>query len=138
MERLAEFAGNNVMLIFALMASWTAVMFYEIRLKSHALSQVSSVDALRIINKGAMIVDVRSADAFGSGHIVNARNIGLEALESDRPPLKRKNKVLLAVCENGTSSGRAANSLRKAGFENAFSLKGGLQQWRSENLPLVK
>ena len=138
MERLAEFAGNNVLLIFALMASWAAVMFYEIRLQSRALSQVSSADALRIINKGAMIVDVRSVDAFGSGHIVNARNIGLEALESDRPPLKRKKKVLLTVCENGASSSRAANALRKAGFESVFSLKGGLQQWRTENLPLVK
>ena len=138
MERLAEFAGNNVLLILAAMASWAAVMFYEIRLQSRALSQVSSADALRIINKGAMIVDVRSVDAFGSGHIVNARNIGLEALESDRPPLKRKNKVLLTVCENGASSSRAANALRKAGFESVFSLKGGLQQWRTENLPLVK
>ena len=138
MERLAEFAGNNVLLIFAVMASWAAVMFYEIRLQSRALSQVSSADALRIINKGAMVVDVRSVDAFGSGHIVNARNIGLEALESDRPPLKRKNKVLLTVCENGASSSRAANALRKAGFESVFSLKGGLQQWRTENLPLVK
>ena len=138
MERLAEFAGNNVLLILAAMASWAAVMFYEIRLQSRALSQVSSADALRIINKGAMIVDVRSVDAFGSGHIVNARNIGLEALESDQPPLKRKNKVLLTVCENGASSSRAANALRKAGFESVFSLKGGLQQWRTENLPLVK
>ena len=138
MERLAEFAANNILLILALMASWTAVMFYEIRLKSRALSQVSSADALRIINKGAMIVDVRVAEAFGAGHIVNARNIGLEALESDRPPLKRKNKVVLTVCENGTSSSRAASSLRKAGFESVFSLKGGLQQWRAENLPLVR
>ncbi len=138
MERLAEFAGNNVLLILAAMASWAAVMFYEIRLQSRALSQVSSADALRIINKGAMIVDVRSVDAFGSGHIVNARNIGLEALQSDRPPLKRKNKVLLTVCENGASSSRAANALRKAGFGSVFSLKGGLQQWRTENLPLVK
>ena len=138
MERLAEFAGNNVLLIFALMASWTAVMFYEIRLKSRALSQVSSADALRIINKGAMIVDVRAAAAFGSGDIVHARDLGLDALASGRPPLKRKTRVLLTVCENGVSSSRAANALRKAGFESVYSLKGGLQQWRAENLPLVR
>ncbi|MCZ0953756.1 MAG: rhodanese-like domain-containing protein, partial [Rhodospirillaceae bacterium] len=71
-------------------------------------------------------------------HIVNARNIALEALQSDRPPLKRKSKVLLTVCENGINSGKAASSLRKAGFDSVFSLKGGLTQWRAENLPLVK
>ena len=138
MERLVEFAQNNVFLVLALLATWSAVMFYEIKLKSRGLFQVSAADALRIINKGAMIIDVRPAAAFGNGHIVNARNIALEALQSDRPPLKRKNKVLLTVCENGINSGKAASSLRKAGFESVFSLKGGLNQWRSENLPLVK
>ena len=138
MARLAEFAQNNLFLVLALLATWSAVMFYEIRLKAHGLSQVSAADALRIINKGAMIVDVRTAEAFGSGHIVNARNIAFNSLASDRPPLKRKNKVMLTVCENGMDSGKAANALRKAGFENVFSLKGGLKQWRAENLPLVK
>jgi rhodanese-related sulfurtransferase len=51
---------------------------------------------------------------------------------------KQKSKVLLVVCDTGTSSGRAAGTLRKAGFENAFSLKGGLNAWRTENLPVVK
>ncbi len=138
MARLAEFTQNNLLLVLALMATWSAVMFYEIRLKARGLSQVTAPDALRIINKGAMIIDVRPADAFSSGHIVNARNIDPESLHSRRSPLKRKNKMLLAVCENGADSGRVANELRKAGFENAFSLKGGLNQWRAENLPLVK
>ncbi|MCZ0955287.1 MAG: rhodanese-like domain-containing protein, partial [Rhodospirillaceae bacterium] len=99
MARLVEFAQNNLFLVLALLATWSAVMFYEIKLKSRGLFQVSSADALRIINKGAMIIDVRPAEAYGNGHIVNARNIALEALESDRPPLKRKSKVLLTVCE---------------------------------------
>ena len=138
MGRLAEFAQDNLFLVFALLASWSAVMFYEIRLKARGLAQVSTADALRIINKGAMIIDVRPADAFGTGHIVNARNIGLQMIEPGRSPLKKKNRVVLTVCENGTNSGRAANTLRKAGFESVFSLKGGLKQWRADNLPLVK
>ena len=138
MGRLAEFAQSNLLLVFALLASWSAVMFYELRVKARGLAQVSAADALRIINKGAMIVDVRDADAFDTGHIVNARNIGLQALESDRPPLKKKSRVVLTVCENGAISSRAANALRKAGFESVFSLKGGLKQWRADSLPLVK
>ena len=138
MGRLAEFAQDNLFLVFALLASWSAVMFYEIRLKARGLAQVSTADALRIINKGAMIIDVRPADAFGTGHIVNARNIGLQTLKPGRSPLKKKNRVVLTVCENGAISGPAANTLRKAGFESVFSLKGGLKQWRADNLPLVK
>ena len=124
MARLVEFAQNNLFLVLALLATWSAVMFYEIKLKSRGLYQVSSADALRIVNKGAMIIDVRPAEAFGNGHIVNARNIALEALQSDRPPLKRKNKVLLTVCENGIDSGKAASSLRKGGLRQCLQPEG--------------
>ncbi len=138
MEQLVEFAGNNPLYVVALLASWAAVMFYELRLKAATVSQVSAADAVRAINKGAMIVDVRSGDAYEAGHIVNARNITLDAIEADQNIHKKKTKLLLTVCENGMTSGKAANLLRKAGFESVFSLKGGLKQWRSENLPLVK
>lgn len=137
MGRLAEFAQNNFFLVFALLASLAALMFHEIRLKTQGLTHISSADALRIINKGAMIVDVRSAEAFDAGHIVKSRNIVAEHLQSGRPPLKRKNRVVLTVCEDGAVSGKAARSLRSAGHDNVFSLKGGLKQWRAENLPLV-
>jgi rhodanese-related sulfurtransferase len=45
---------------------------------------------------------------------------------------------VLTVCDNGTAASRAANALRKAGFESVFSLKGGLGAWRADNLPVVK
>ena len=138
MDQLVDFADNNKLLALGLLASWAAVMFYELRLKATTISQVSPADAVRVINKGAMIIDVRSVDAYASGRIVNAQNITLEALETGQGVHKNKNKLLLAVCENGMTSGKAANLLRKAGFENVFSLKGGLRQWRSENLPLIK
>lgn len=138
MDQLVEFANNNSLLVLALLASWAAVMFYEFRLKAATVSQVSAADAVRIINKGALIIDVRPSSAYEAGHIVNAKNITMEAIEADQNVHKKKNKPLLTVCENGMTSGKAANLLRKAGFESVFSLKGGLRQWRSENLPLVK
>jgi rhodanese-related sulfurtransferase len=113
-------------------------MFYEFRLKGATVSQISTADAVRIINKGALIIDVRPNDAYQAGHIVNSKNITLEAVEADQNVHKKKDKPLLTICENGMNSGKAANLLRKAGFGSVFSLKGGLRQWRSENLPLVK
>ena len=113
-------------------------MFYEMKLKATTLSQVSTTDAVRIINKGATIIDVRTDDAYDGGHIVNAKNITLSSIQADQNVYKKKNKLLLTVCENGINSSKAANLLRKAGFENAFSLKGGLRQWRTDNMTLVK
>lgn len=139
MGQLAEFAGNHPFLVLAVLASLTAVLFYEFRLKSTGQSQVSASDAVRLMNKGALVIDVRKADSFANGHIVNARNIELGAIESDPGIVKKqKNKVLITVCDNGLQANKAAALLRKAGYENVFSLKSGLAGWRAENLPLVK
>jgi rhodanese-related sulfurtransferase len=139
MDQLVEFTTRHPLLVAGLIAAWAAVMFYELRLRRSALTHVSAADAVRLINKGAVVIDVRKPEEFQSGHIVNARNIALERLQQEEDALnKQKNKVLIAVCDNGTSSGRAAGLLRKAGYEAAFSLRGGLQRWRADNLPLVK
>ena len=139
MGQLVEFAGNHVWLVTGLLVAWLAVIFYELRMRSHGTTHVSAADAVRLINKGALVIDVRKPDEFEKGHIVNARNVPLERVEKDDDAVKKqKNKILLAVCADGSSSGRAAGHLRKAGYENAFSLKGGLAGWRADNLPLVK
>ena len=139
MAQLVEFAGNHVLLVSGLVAAVLAVMFNELRLRSQSVTHVSAADAVRLINKGALVIDVRKPDEFGTGHIVNARNVPLERVQKDDEAVhKNKSKILLAVCADGSTSGRAAGLLRKAGFENAFSLKGGLAGWRADNLPLVK
>lgn len=139
MAQLVAFVSNNWLIVTGLVAATLAVMFYELRLRAHGATHVSAADAVRLINKGALVIDVRKPEEFGQGHIVNARNIALERLAKDDDAInKQKNKILLAVCGDGVSSGRVAGMLRKSGYENAFSLKGGLAGWRADNLPLVK
>ena len=139
MAQIVEFAGNHVLIVTLLLVAMAAVMFYELKLRSHGVTHVTSADAVRLINKGALVIDVRKPEEFETGHIVNARNVPLERVQQDDDAInKQKSKILLAVCADGASSGRAAGHLRKAGYENAFSLKGGLSGWRADNLPLVK
>jgi len=139
MDQIIEFIGNHPLIIAGIVAAWLAVTFYELRLRSLGTLHVSTADAVRLINKGALVIDVRKPEEYAAGHIVNARNIALERLAKDDDAInKQKNKILLAVCGDGSSSGRVAGMLRKSGYENAFSLKGGLAGWRADNLPLVK
>jgi len=139
MAQLAEFAGNHIILVLGLIGSWCLVMVYELRLKTQSLTNVSTGDSVRLINKGAMVIDVRPPEAYRAGHIVNSRNIAIADIDSSKEiGKKQKSKTLLTVCDDGASSGKAAGVLRNAGFENAFSLKGGLRGWQTENLPLVK
>ena len=140
MGQLVEFATRHPLLVAGLIASAFAVVFYELRQRAQGITQVSAADAVRLINKGALVVDVRKPEEFHNGHIVGARNVALERLGEDSDLLnkKKKNRVVLTVCESGQTSAKAASVLRKAGFEAVFSLKSGLSGWRSDNLPLVK
>jgi rhodanese-related sulfurtransferase len=139
MDQLAEFAGNHVLLVLGLLGSFALAVGYELRLKASGLTQVSAGEAVKLINRSAIVLDIRSPEAYRSGHIVNAKNISLAELQADPDQLnKKKNKLLLTVCETGAQAGKAANLLRRAGFENTFSLRGGIRGWQSESLPLVK
>ena len=138
MGQLVEFVGNHPWLVAGLIASALAVIFYELRQRTAGATHVSAADAVRLINKGALVIDVRKPEEFAAGHIVNARNVALERIQQGDEVHKQKSKILLAVCADGASAGRAAGLLRKAGYENAFSIKGGIAGWRADNLPLVK
>ena len=53
--------------------------------------------------------------------------------------LKRfKEKIVITCCETGMRSQAAARVLQSQGFTKVVNLRGGLQAWRAENLPLVK
>ena len=139
MGQLIEFVGHHPYLIGALLVSLAAVLFYELRLRAGGVTHVSAADAVRLINKGALVIDVRKPAEFEAGHIVNARNVELDRLQQENDAIaKKKDKILLAVCDDGGLSGNAAGLLRKAGYANSFSLRGGILGWRADNLPLVK
>jgi len=138
METYLEFASNHTLLVSALMLSFLALVFSEIRRKSRGLTNIEPQAAVKLINADAVVLDLRSAEAFARGHIVNARNIPFDELEANEEKLsKLKSRPILAVCDTGMTSTRAVNSLRKSGVESVYGLKGGIAAWTQANLPLV-
>jgi rhodanese-related sulfurtransferase len=138
-DQLLEFSGNHPLLITGIVVAWLAVMFYEIRLKSQSSSHVSAVEAVRLMNQGAVVLDVRKPEEYATGHIVNAKNLALEDLAGNRSLLdKYKKKVVLTVCNSGMASNRAAAQLRREGIEQVFSIRGGIAGWKSANMPVEK
>ena len=93
--------------------------------------------AVSAINNGTAVIDVRPAEQFATGHIVDARNILAADLDAAKEPLTKNKKGTVLVCENGASSAECAARLRKQGIDNVFSLKGGVMAWQQENLPIV-
>jgi len=139
MGEIIAFANTHPILASLVVGFLIAVLAYEVRLKAQGLLQISTQMAVQLINKGAVVVDVRPPEAFAGGHILNARNIPLTRIATEPDPIKKKkDKLVLTVCDTGPVGRRAAELLRKAGYGSSFSLQGGLGAWRGDSLPLVK
>jgi rhodanese-related sulfurtransferase len=138
MDRFLEFAGNHTLLVVALLASFFIAIFYELRRKANGLVNIEATDVVKLVNNDAVVLDLRSAETYGRGHIVNARNLGADDVETKVPGLAPdKTKPVIAVCDNGVSSNRTVMALRKMGYETVFGLKGGMNGWVQAGLPVV-
>jgi rhodanese-related sulfurtransferase len=80
-------------------------------------SSAPEVDYAKLVNSGAMIVDVRSPGEFNSGHINGSINIPLEEIKNKSGELKKKNKVIITCCRSGNRSGIAKSILDNQGIE---------------------
>jgi phage shock protein E len=86
-------------------------------------SQISAAAALAHLKNGALVIDVRSAGEFKSGHLPKAINIPLNELEvAVSQMIKDKYQVLLLHCLSGTRSGIARKKLKEIGYSNVFNL----------------
>ncbi len=138
MEQYLEFTANHPLLVGALLLSFFLVIFSEVRRKARGVTSLEPQDAVKLINADAVVIDLRSAEAFARGHIVNARNIPADELGENSAVIEKfKSRPIVAVCEAGMTSGRAVEKLRKAGLENVFGLRGGINAWQQASLPLV-
>ena len=139
MERLLEYAVRHPILVGGTVVLALAAAAYEFSRARSGGQAVGSTDAVRLLNQGALLVDVRTQAEFDSGHVIDARHVPQEQLAQAGETLKRfKDKVVITCCESGMRSGAAARVLRTQGFTKVVNLRGGLQAWRTENLPLVK
>ena len=83
------------------------------------------------------LVDVREDDEFAVDRIVGARHIGRGVLERDIETLIPDPATeLVLYCGGGFRSALAADSLRKMGYLNVWSMDGGIRVWREAGYPL--
>jgi rhodanese-related sulfurtransferase len=132
-----KFLIDNIWLIALALVSGGALLWPTLRSSG---KKVSSLQATQLINQGkTVILDVRDPGEFAAGHLRDAKNIPLKELPARLTELdKFKAKTVIAVCQAGAQSARAVGQLKKAGFNDVFSLNGGLTAWQTQGLPLAK
>jgi molybdopterin/thiamine biosynthesis adenylyltransferase/rhodanese-related sulfurtransferase len=98
-------------------------------------SEIDEVDPAVVheeINNGAVLVDVREAEEFGSGHIPCAKHVPKSHLESriEGAAPDRSQHVIL-YCQSGNRSAYAARTMiEDLGYEHVESMTGGITLWK--------
>ena len=134
-----KFFLDNWWLILAAFLSGAGILWPAIQ-RGFAGGGLSPSDATRLVNdKNAVLLDVRAADEFGSGHIVGAKNLPLDELTARAGEVhKSKTHPVIVVCGTGRRAAKAAAQLKTAGYTDVAVLDGGITAWHAAGLPLKK
>lgn len=85
-------------------------------------------------DENAFILDVRTEEEVEEGYIPNAKNLNIfkgQAFVYELEALD-KTKNYYVYCRSGGRSGQACGIMNQMGFENAYNLVGGFQEWKGE------
>lgn len=88
---------------------------------------ITPVEAHRLVNSGAVLVDVRGPDEFAKGHLPHAINVPLDDLVQHLDLFQKQPTVL--YCQSGMRCQGAVNILKRRGFQNVYNL-GAMSCWQ--------
>lgn len=72
---------------------------------------------MEMLDRGAIVVDVRSPQEFASGHLEGSINIPVNVIGTKVKELKAKNTPIILCCASGMRSGSATALLKAQGIE---------------------
>lgn len=69
------------------------------------------------LEKGAVIIDVRTPGEYQGGHVKGSKNIPLDTISRRAKEIKNMNKPVILCCASGMRSGQATSMLKSAGVD---------------------
>ena len=140
MDQFLAFIGDHLLLSGAFVAVLVAWLAWEVARLGRKWKEVSTLEAVRLINREEpLVLDVSNSTDFAKGHINGALHMPPSRIEAGNQQLtKQKERPVLVYCQRGQISPQMANRLVKLGFTQVYALTGGLAQWTSDNQPVSR
>ncbi len=140
MDHLLAFVTHHWYFVVPFIVVMILIFIEEAKSQGVAGGVATAAAATKLLNEDkAVVLDIREADAFKAGHIIQAINIPSKTLDSSFARLEKyKEKTLIIACERGQSAVGIASKLRKKGFGSVLVLKGGMTAWKKDSMPVVK
>lgn len=79
----------------------------------------SSNEAKKMIEDGAIIIDVRTPAEFQGGHVKGSKNIPLQQIQAKEKEIMKLNKPVVFCCASGGRSGQATSFFKSKGLNCA-------------------
>lgn len=74
-----------------------------------------------ILAKGAIVIDVRTANEFDRGKVPDSINIPLDRIAANSEQIRNYNRPVVCVCTSGSRSGQAVKLLKTAGIKEVYN-----------------
>jgi|SRR5580658_9727193 rhodanese-related sulfurtransferase len=84
--------------------------------------------ARRMIQKGALLLDVDSSEAFGLAHLDGSVNIPVDDLARRQDDVGPRERRIVVYARKGRTSAHAAHILRSIGYHSVLNL-GPMSRW---------
>ena len=99
---------------------------------------VEPMEAVRLINDGAYVLDLRPAADYAAGHLSQAQHLDPGAVTAWAAESKRKRERPVLLITGPRPRAGVAAILRKAGYVRLYQLRGGIKAWLGAQLPVQR
>ncbi len=139
MQELLNFLSRHAMLSLVAAAAFILLIIVEwMRARRKTFDLTAAEVTQKINHDNAVIIDLRSADAFRNGRIIDAINLTLQDFQQSLQKIEKfRTRPLIFIGNTGLDSQKIAAQALKQGY-NAYSLAGGMRSWVDAQMPLVK
>jgi rhodanese-related sulfurtransferase len=140
LHEITPFVIKHWPLVGAFFVVLMLIFFEEAKSKQAGGDRLTPAGVTQLINReDAVVVDLRDASAYRDGHIVNAKNFPLADFDRMKEKLAVfRDRPIVLVDAMGLKTAPVVIQLKKDGFQKVVSLKGGIDTWKTESMPVTK
>ena len=129
-----EFLLTNWFLVLPLVVAIFLFFYSENSRKATKLDPQEVIFQLN--NNNALLLDLRNEKEFSKGKISQAIYIGPNIENCKKEIDKISDRPVILFCQNGAKSDEFSKELKKSEIK-VFILKGGINTWVADGLPLL-
>ena len=101
-----------------------------------SLPHINAKEAKRLVDEGAILIDVREVGEHAAENIPGALNHPMSQM--GRAPIKADAPVIVFHCKSGGRTRMGASALANCVDAEAYILDGGIEAWKAAGLPVKR